>query len=79
MRRRSVAPVRARGLFCGEIECGEPCTDPDPSVWADAREDGFWTCEPCSEINGRLDDARGEALAGEKVRPIRWARQRGAA
>jgi len=66
-------------MFCGEIECGAPCTDPDPSVWADAREDRYWTCEDCATINGRLDDARGAAMDGEKVRPIRCARRRGTA
>ena len=61
-------------MYCDD--CREPCTDPDPLVWAIAREDGIWRCGPCDTIYARLENARGDALEGEKVRPIRWARRR---
>ncbi|MCY4376026.1 MAG: hypothetical protein OXC31_19915 [Spirochaetaceae bacterium] len=63
--------MRGRAMYCVESECGAPCRDPDPLVWICAREDGYWTCDDCARVNARLEDARGDALDGEAVRPIR--------
>ena len=62
--------MRGRAMYCEEIECREPCTDPDPLVWMCAREDGFWLCDECAHVNARLDDARSEALQEETVRRV---------